>query len=102
MQDNLSIVGARETYMELKGMCRILGAEQKLNVTEALVEHSFHQDIREPMYAWMNRWFGQGGEGSEEQHPRGTALMNSKRLWRHPSHSRDQRRQSWNFWMKHR
>lgn len=42
MRDNFSIVGARETYMELKGMYRILGAEQKLNVTEALVEHSFH------------------------------------------------------------
>ena len=65
-RDYFSIVGARETYRELKGMYRILGAEEKLNMTESPQGHGFYKEVREPMYAWMNRWLGKKKEGSEE------------------------------------
>jgi len=65
-RDYFSIVGTRETYRELKGMYRILGAEEKLNMTESPGTHGFQKEVREPMYEWMNRWFGKAEEGSKE------------------------------------
>lgn len=65
-KDYFSIVGTQETYRELKGMYRILGAEEKLNMTESPAGHGFQKEIREPMYEWMNRWFGKAEEGSTE------------------------------------
>ena len=65
-RDYFSIVGARETYRELKGLYRILDAEEKVNMTESPAGHGFQKEIREPMYAWMNRWFNKEEEGATE------------------------------------
>lgn len=64
-QDFFDVRGSTETYERLKGLWRLLGAEQNLHLFIGPNEHGYTQPNREAMYGFFNKQTG-ASNGSEE------------------------------------
>ena len=66
VRDFFSIVGARATFEEAKGVYRMLGAEEDIAMAEVDAGHGYHQPNRIEAYRWFAKWLGKapypGGE----------------------------------------
>ena len=66
-RDFFSIQGARETYAEAKGIYRLLGKPNNLQMTEDDFEHGYTKKNREAMYAFFQKFLKLPGSPAEEK-----------------------------------
>ena len=64
-RDFFSINGTRQTYAEAKRIYSLLGAPEKLTMTEADDHHAYSTPRRMAAYRWFGRWL----KGVEDQEP---------------------------------
>jgi dienelactone hydrolase len=65
-RDFFSIQGARETYAEAKGIYRLLGKPDNVEMTEDDFEHGYTRKNREAMYAFFQKFLKLPGSPIEE------------------------------------
>src|SRR5262245_22934883 len=56
IQDFFPIEGARKTFREAKGIYKLMGAEEKIEMVEVNDGHGYTPPRRLAAYAWLNRW----------------------------------------------
>jgi cephalosporin-C deacetylase-like acetyl esterase len=71
IRDFFSISGARATHRETQRIYQLIGAPEKLGMTEADDEHGYTKPRRMAAYQWFARWL----KGTDDQEPEPQIVM---------------------------